>query len=175
MEYKAQLQQYLGSWNTKRVVSSVGSDPVKFDMLISFMKGDDKQVAARAAHAVTHCFKADPAIVDPYLNDFIDLMLIPDQQDGIVRNVLRTLQFTEIPEDKMGEVLERCFELIISEKAAVALRAFSITVAYRITNYYPELKKELKLVLDDLVDHSSPAIRSRGGKTHKKLIKELKR
>ncbi len=83
------------------------------------------------------------------------------------RNVVRILQFVEIPRKLQGVVANLCFELISSIDEPIAVRTFSITVPAKIAQEEPELKKELEIVVRQMLPYATPAFRGRA----KKLLK----
>jgi hypothetical protein len=63
-----------------------------------------------------------------------------------------------------------CFDYIISPKEKPAVKAFSLTVLQNLSRQYPEIKNELRTIIETQWDNESPAFRSRA----RKILKELK-
>ena len=63
-----------------------------------------------------------------------------------------------------------CFEYIASTDEPVAVKAFSLTVLQNLSKKYPEIRQELKTIIEDRWDYESAAFKSRA----KKLLKEFK-
>ncbi len=103
---------------------------------------DDLRMCQRAAWSVGFVGIKQPELLHPYLRKILDALDNP-KHDAVVRNVLRTFEGMNLPEEYEGEILERCFSYITSPKYAVAIRAFAITVASKIAIKYPEIKDEL--------------------------------
>jgi hypothetical protein len=61
------------------------------------------------------------------------------------------------------------FKLLINPNEAIAVRAFSMTVLFNISKKEPDLKNELKLILAELVNSDSAAIKNRA----KHILKEI--
>jgi hypothetical protein len=81
------------------------------------------------------------------------------------------LQQITIPERLHGEVMNICFEYIASPDESVAVKAFSLTILQNLSKQYPEIKNELKLVIEERWDHETAAFRSRA----KKILKEIEK
>ena len=92
--------------------------------------------------------------------------------EAVARNLLRIFQGQEIPEKYSARLLDMCLRWIRSEHEAIAIRAFSITVATQICKKYPELISELKIIIDELTQHPmSAAIQVRVKRSLKELEK----
>ncbi len=89
--------------------------------------------------------------------------------DAVVRNVLRILIHTPIPEDLQGEIYSFCFSNIISKNQAVAIRAFSLSLCTKVAYLYPELKEEVLSIADLIKDDESAAMQSAIRNCKKKL------
>jgi hypothetical protein len=79
----------------------------------------------------------------------------------VERNILRLLQKVEIPQRWRGEVMNSCFEYISDPNAAIAVKAFSLSVLENLSAIYPEILPELKLIIQERWDNETAAFRSR--------------
>ena len=89
--------------------------------------------------------------------------------DAVKRNTMRLLQYAGIPEKYQGEVMNLCFDYIISPTEKPAVKAFSLTVLENLSKIYPEIKQELKTVIEDRWDYETVAFKSRARKILKKI------
>ena len=62
-----------------------------------------------------------------------------------------------------------CFEYINSPDEAVAIKAFALTVLDNLSKQYPEIKAELKTIIENRWDYESAAFKSRAKKILQKL------
>ena len=85
----------------------------------------------------------------------------PGVHDAVKRNVVRILQFVEIPRTLQGIVANLCFELISSTDESIAARTFSMTVLANIAQDEPGLKKELEIIVRQMLPYATPAFRAR--------------
>ena len=65
------------------------------------------------------------------------------------------------------------FELLISRKEPVAVKVFAMTVLYNLSQEIPEIKSELKIVLEDQLPYGSAGFKNRGAKIISKLEQEI--
>ncbi len=163
--------------NSLKIIAYIGKDERKFEELMNcfFSKTNDYRVPQRAAHVVSLSFNKHADLIIPYIPQLIKCLMDKDLRNTLKRNILRILQFCEIEEKDRGRVYERVYEILVSPKEDIAVRAFAITVLYNITQFYPELKPELRTTIEFVLEESecSPGVRSRGLIILKKLSKEV--
>jgi dihydroorotase len=81
----------------------------------------------------------------------------PGVHVAVKRNVVRTLQYVDIPETLHGEVMNTCFDLLADPSETVAVRVFSMTVLDRLSAQYPEIRQELKVIIEDVLEQGCTA------------------
>lgn len=143
-----------------RVVNYVGDDKKKFHELMQLFFHDEYRVTQRAAWAVSHCIQKNPTFAQKYLPLMLD-NLRNTVHDSVVRNTMRILEIVEIPKKLHAQTMDICFELISKNSTPIAAKAFSIGVMQKLAKIYPELKNELKSLVDLQLPNASPAIISR--------------
>jgi hypothetical protein len=74
---------------------------------------------------------------------------------AVKRNVVRLLQFVEIPWKLHGEVMNYCFDFIADVKEAAAVKAFSLTILENLCQQYPDinLRSERSSGKDGIMKH----------------------
>ena len=150
--------------NRDRIVAYVNNDPVKFAVLFHCFKSKEAKISQRAAWSLSYCVEKFPELVIPYFGEMVELLKKEGIHDGIKRNILRTFQYTEIPYEQEGELLELCFAYLIDRKEAVAIRVFAMQVLANLAKKYPEIKNELNVLIEDELPYAKPAFVSRGRK-----------
>ena len=89
---------------------------------------------------------------------------------ALKRNILRILQFVNIPESLHDAVMQVSFDHLENRQMAVAVRCSSMTVLANLAKYYPEIKQEITAILHtDLHYGTSAGFRSRA----KRILNEL--
>lgn len=171
-----QLETTHSKESSLKIISYIGNDEIRFKELMDcfFMETGDYRVPQRAAHVVSLTFDKNPELIHPYIPELIQYLQKKDLKDALKRNILRVLQFCEIEESLRGILYNRSFEMLENPKEEIAIRAFSITVLFNLTQYYPELKSELQLMIETVLEEPgiSPGVLSRGKKTLMRLKKE---
>lgn len=154
---------------TGRIVKYVGRDEKKFAELMKlFLKGEYR-VTQRAGWPLSYCVQKHPELIQPYFKQLLDYLHQPGTHEAIPRNIVRMLQYVEIPKRFHGRVMSSCFDLISNHDTPVAIKAFSLTVLENLANAYPEIKPELRLVIEERWQYETAAFHSRAKKILKKL------
>ena len=148
----------------------IGDDTSRFDELMQLFLGNNYIITQRSAWVVGICCDNYPFLILPYLEKVI-LNLRNDINDAVKRNTVRLLQNIDLPDQLLGITADVCFQLLLARHEPVAIKVFSMTVLLNIVKKVPELKNELKIIIEDQLPHASPGFLSRAGKTLKILNK----
>ena len=93
----------------------------------------------------------------------------PGVHVAVRRNVVRLLQFVEIPRQLQGEVVNLCFTFLTAIDSPVAVKVFSMSVLANIAKKEPDLRNEIRPLIEQMLPYGSPGIRSRATKVLKQL------
>jgi hypothetical protein len=168
MDYLAHLKNEHSKALTDAIASEVGNDPEKFKKIIEIIYTAAPPVPQRASWLLTVIGRKHPQLLKPYVPRFINS--IGDFKiDGIKRNMMSALCTQEIPKKYQGKVLDLCFNYIVSPGETVAVKVLSLDMISKFIDDYPELKNELKSVIEDQLPKTTAAFHSRGNKILKKL------
>ena len=135
-----------------------------FSELIKCFLDEDYRLSQRAAWSVSWAARKKPGMIFPHIKDLVSVLHMKNVHDAVIRNSLRVLQDIEIPEKFEGEVMEACFQFIEKPLTAVAIKVFSLTCLFNLSKKYPEIKPELKLIIETCWDHETAAFKSRAKK-----------
>jgi hypothetical protein len=155
--------------NCNRIAKWVGSNQQRFDELFDLFLNDEYRVVQRAAWPLSYAVIAHPQLVQKHFGKLLKNLKKPGLHDAVKRNTVRLLQDITIPKKYQGEVMNICFDYIISPAEKPAIKAFSLTVLQNLAKQYPEIKPELKTIIEDRWDIESTAFKSRA----KKIFKEI--
>jgi hypothetical protein len=154
---------------TMKIVKWVGEDKKRLAELVKLFLNDEYRVVQRAAWPLSYVIMEHPELVKPYLGKFIDLLSKKNLHPAVVRNILRLLQFVDVPKKHLGKLTNACFDLLIKNDSPVAFKVFAMSVLSNITKKEPELKRELKIVIEEMMKEGSAGIQARGRNVLKKL------
>jgi hypothetical protein len=152
-----------------RIVNYIGSDQGRFDSLVACFLNGPYRITQRAAWPLSISAERNPALVAIHLPHLIRFLSRNDIHDAAKRNILRLLQTVEIPARYHGKMLDVCFRFLSDKTEPVAVHVFAMTVLSRITQRFPELRKELRIILEDQLPYGSAGYRSRAMKVLKEI------
>lgn len=169
MNFLEEFSQSIDRHKTQVLVRYVGQSQAYFDEVMTLFLEQDIRIAQRAAGVITYAVEKYPNLLDDYYTILIE-KLKTNPPNFIKRNVVRAWQFVEIPEEFMGEIANICFDYLDSQIEAIAVKVFSMTVLYHISQKEPDLQPELRLVIEKQLPYGSAGFKSRA----KKILPNLK-
>lgn len=154
-----------------KIVKWVGSNQSRFDELFRLFLQDEYRVVQRAAWPVSYCVEAHPKLIDKHWKKLMDNLKKPGLHNAVKRNSVRFMQDIGLPEKYHGQIMDLCFQFLESPAEALAVKVFSMTVLANLAKFYPEIKPELILLIEDQLPHQTPGFKSRA----KLVLKQLEK
>jgi hypothetical protein len=164
MDLKSQIQKEHSKANCQRIQKYVGNHKKRFADLIAVFLAGPYRVTQRAAWPISYCVEEHPELINPHLRKMLNFMTKPGIHVAVKRNTMRLLQFINIPKSIQGQVIDLCFELLSNKKETVAVQVFAMTVLANISKHIPELKNELRFLIEDRLPYATAGFRSRANK-----------
>ena len=153
----------------KKIVKWIGESQERFDELFHLFLEDEYRVVQRAAWPLSYSVIAHPVLVKKHFGKLVKNLHKPGIHDSVKRNTVRLLQFVQIPAKFHGEIMDLCFQYINAPTEPVAVKAFALTVLENLAKFYPDIRQEIKLVIEEKWEVESAAFRVRA----KKILKNL--
>jgi hypothetical protein len=154
-----------------KIVTYVGNSPARFSELVSLFLAGPYRVTQRAALPLSRCVELHPGLIQPHFSKILNYAGEAHAQVAVKRNVIRLLQFVEIPKRLQGRTATICFQFFTDKKEPIAVRVFSMTVLAHLAKGLPDLKNELIPLIEDELLFASAGFISRG----RKVLQELKK
>jgi hypothetical protein len=170
MDIKEQLLVGLSRVNADYIANYIGTDAERFRELIQFVFENKPLLSERASWVVTNITDKHPEMLKPYLNQVVSKIHI-FKHHGTRRNMLRSLASIDIPEKYHGKLFDDCYRWLQSKDELPAVKVHSMQILYNISKREPDLLRELQMIIEELTDHESAAIRSRS----KEILKRLRK
>ena len=171
MELKNEILKEHSKAQCTKIVKWVGNNQQRFDELFSLFINDEYRVVQRSAWPVSYCVDAYPLLINKHWETLMQKLKKPDLHDAVKRNSIRFMQDIDLPEKYHGEIMNLCFKYLESPTEALAVKVFSMSVIGNLAKYYPEIKPELKLIIEDRLPHQSAGFKSRA----KHVLKQLEK
>jgi hypothetical protein len=100
-------------------------------------------------------------LLQPWLTQLMKKMVRPGVHNAVRRNVVRALQFVDIPPRLLGEVATVCFDELASPSSPIAVKACAMTVLERVVRLEPDLGRELRLIIEQQLPYGTAAFHAR--------------
>lgn len=152
-----------------RVVKWIGNDQSRFNELVKLFLSEEYQLAQRAAWPLSYAVQAHPLLIKPHYGKLIQQLSKPGLPDAVKRNTVRIFQEIGAPKRFHGHLMNTCFGFIESMTEKPAIKAFALTVLFNLSEQYPDIRPELKAIIEDRWEYESAAFKSRG----RKIVKAI--
>lgn len=152
-----------------KIVKWVGSSQQRFDELFSLFINDEYRVVQRSGWPLSYCVIDHPSFISKHWKALINNLKKTNLHNAVKRNSIRLMQGLEIPEKFHGDVMDICFRFLESPTEALAVKVFSMSVLGNLAAIYPDIKPELKLVIEEQLPHQTAGFKSRAKKVLKMI------
>lgn len=169
MKLREQLLKEHSKANCDAVIKWIGDSQQRFDQLFDLFINDEYRVAQRAAWPLSYAVEAHPAFIRKHFARLLKNVEKPGFHNAVKRNTIRLLQTITIPPRFQGQVMDLCFGYIANANEFAAVKAFALTVLENLSKQYPEIKPELKTIIEERWDYETAAFRSRARKILRKI------
>ena len=142
-----------------------------FRKLLEYSWASDKKLSFRASWILTKVCDKFPEIIYPHLAQIVDALPEIDNE-SVERSFLRILSLSDVAqlsEKHHGLLADYCFSELNSATSAIAIKAYSMEILYRLSVIYPQLANELAVSIRALMEEGSAGIVSRGNAVLKKI------
>jgi hypothetical protein len=164
MHIETELRKEHTKSQCDRIVKYIGDREDRFGELMQLFFSGEYRITQRAAWPMSYCVRNHPSLVKPWLGKMLDLLESENAHSAAKRNIVRLLQFIEIPKRYQGRVMNTCFGFIEDPGEAIAVKAFSLTVLENLSRAYPGILPEIKTIIEARWEQETPAFRSRARK-----------
>jgi hypothetical protein len=146
------------------IVDYIGNNKDRFSTLMELFFNSGYRITQRASWPMSYCVKKHPGLIRPYFKRLLDNFSNKDIHNAVLRNTVRLLADVEIPKRFHGRIMSICFDFIQLYQVPVAIKVFSLSILHNLSEQYPEIIPELKLLIQEKWDNETPAFRSRARK-----------
>jgi len=165
MDISKQLNSDHSKSNTELIVFYIVENPERFNELMEIFLGNDQLLKQRAAWVIGDIGRAEPKLIQPHHEQIINHLKTPGLHDAVKRNTIRYLSETKLEENLWGEAYDLAYRTLSSNSEKVAIKVFSMTLALNIVKKIPELKDELRFIIEEQMPFGTAGFKNRGAKT----------
>jgi 8-oxo-dGTP diphosphatase len=153
------------------VATSAIENPVVFNKLLEYSYSKDRRLAFRASWTLSKACEKFPELIYPHLPAIVESLPLFDNE-SVQRSFLRIISLSEIANlnsNHHGILADHCFAMLNSGFSAIAIKAYSMEILYKLSVIYPELGNELSSSIRILMEDGSAGIIARGKSILKKI------
>jgi 8-oxo-dGTP diphosphatase len=172
---EADLKQMINSMMSMQeadwVANSAIENPAIFNKLLEYSYSKDRKLAFRASWTLSKACDQFPELIYPHLPQIVESIPLFDYE-SVQRSFLRIISLTDITEltgRHHGILADHCFAMLSSGFSAIAIKAYSMEILYKLSLIYPELRNELSTSINILMEDASAGIIARGRMILKKI------
>jgi len=161
----------MGTKEVEWIAKSAVENPAIFRKLFSYSFSDDKKLAFHSSWALSKVCDKYPNLFSDSIHQIIGVLDKLDNE-STQRSFLRILTQTDLAKltsKEQGFLVDHCFSALRSGFSAIAIKAYSMEIIYKLAVIYPELAHELAATINMLQGEGSAGIVARGRIILKKL------
>lgn len=150
MDYRDQLKNPASLRYIDKLVEDVSANPVDFKSIYSLIFDEDLNVAWRAAWSCEKISEKHISWFDDSHFEQLTELFVSTKHNGLQRGCISILYNLPLPEHIPVELINTCFDRMISPKSPIAVQALSMKMLLRICKKEPDFIPELKAYLENI-------------------------
>lgn len=154
-----------------KMAAWIGNNEDRFRQFLSVFLNDEYRVVQRISWVLSAVAESYPGLVEKHVGVLIKRLDDKDIHVAVKRNVIRVLQFLNIPKKYHAKIFNHCIYYLLDPNETIAVRCFSMTVAARIADTYPQLAGELIESINLSMKNSTAGLKARSKMVLKQLNK----
>ena len=170
-DLRSMVGSMMGIKEAEWVAESAAGNVEILKKLLEYSFSDDKKLAFRASWTLSKVFDRYPEMLNPDLERMIETLDSLDNE-SVQRSFLRMISLGDLDKISIrhhGILADHCFKMLKSGFSAIAVKAYSMEIIYKLALIYPELANELSATIQMLQGEGSAGILARGHLILKKL------
>lgn len=167
------VNRIMGSKEAEWVAASLIENPVLLKRFVEYSYSKDQKIAFHSSWILTKACDRVPGLLHPYMPGIIE-SLADVESESTLRSFLRILSLSDLKifsQKHQGLLADLCFRQLNSSLTAIAIKAYSMEILYKLTLIYPGLATELAVSVRSLMDLQSAGIVSKAKTILKRLNK----
>lgn len=150
------------------------SNPEEFPLLFDGIIKHGDTIALRISRVFLLVYEISPKLVEPYIEEIYEVLLI-SKNGSVIRNFLSIMRSAhcQLSEANLSGFLDYCFKILENHQSEIAHEVLALASLYQVSNTFPELKSELKSIIELRYEESSPAFQAKSRSIIKRLNREM--
>ena len=169
MDLEKELLKEQSLTQCNRIIKWIADDESRFGRLTELFFKGDYRLTQHAAWPMSYCIRKHPTLAKRYYKKFIDQLSAANSHPAAKRNIVRLLQFVEVPKRFQGKSMDIYFRFISEPGETIAVKAFSLRILENLSEIYPEILPEVKAIIEARWEFETHAFHSSARKILKRL------
>ncbi len=167
-ELKKIINSSQGRAHTDRLVEILRQHPEWHNELIHIYLSNEEPFSRRILWAIDLYSIENPEIINRHL-EMIARLLPEFGHDALRRHSLHILSRSPLPSSELGNLINICFDWLLSPNQTAAVKVYCMEVLYRISLKEPEIQQELADCIEFRLNEETPGFKNRGLKILRRL------
>jgi 8-oxo-dGTP diphosphatase len=170
-DLRSMVGNMMGRKEAEWLADSAGENTLILKKLLEYSYLKDKKLAFRASWTLSKVHDKYPHLIGSDLDVIIGSLESLDNE-SVQRSFLRMISMSDLNtlnQKQQGILADHCFKMLRSGFSAIAIKAYSMEIIYKLAIIYPELANELSSTINMLQGDGSAGILARGHIILKKL------
>jgi 8-oxo-dGTP diphosphatase len=175
-DFRSIVENMMGTKEAEWLAESAIGNGEILRKLLEFSFSKDKKLAFRASWTLSKVFDKYPELMGSDIQRMIGSLEFLDNE-SVQRSFLRMISMSDLnslSQKQHGILADHCFKMLKSGFSAIAIKAYSMEIIYKLALIYPELANELSSTINILQGEGSAGILARGHIILKKLAGTFK-
>jgi 8-oxo-dGTP diphosphatase len=175
-ELRTMVAGIRGTREAEFLAASASENPEVLGKIIEYSFSGDKKLSFHAAWALSKTCDKYPEVIVPFLASLVD-SLGRVENESVERSFLRVASLADLTllgTRHQGMLTDHCFRALRSGYSAIAVKAYSMEILYKLVLIYPELTREFTDTVNLLRGEGSAGIIAKGKIVIKRLERELR-
>jgi 8-oxo-dGTP diphosphatase len=175
-DFRSMVENMMGTKEAEWLAESAIGNGEILRKLLDFSFSKDKKLSFRASWTLSKVFDKYPELMGSDIQRMIGSLESLDNE-SVQRSFLRMISMSDLnslSQKQHGILADHCFKMLKSGFSAIAIKAYSMEIIYKLALIYPELANELSSTINMLQGEGSAGILARGHIILKKLAGTFK-
>jgi len=170
-DLRAMVASVMGVKEAEGVALSAAENEAVLNKLQEYSFSADRKLAFRASWTLSKVYDKYPDLINQNLTRMIETLDSIDN-DSVKRSFMRIISLGDpgiLSQKHHGILADCCFRYLRSKESAIAIKAYSMEIIYKLALIYPELAYELSTTISMIDDEAPAGVTARGRIILKKL------
>jgi hypothetical protein len=146
--------------NLDYIASQVQDKAEAFAAIMEYALNGDPRIAMRASAVAERITREYPDMIHPFVDEIL-IRFNDFPHQGQKRNIMKIFTRMSFPEEQLGKIVDLSFSCVDNVKESIAVQAYSMEIIFNTCVEIPELRKELRFILQERQEYFSSGWQAR--------------